>query len=74
MTFDSGYENGYTNNILDTLKKHNAPGNFFVVESYIKSNPEIIKRMEKEGHLVCNHSKSHLSMASITDKKNLKTK
>ena len=49
LTFDSGYENGYTNNILDVLKKHNAPGNFFVVESYIKNNPEIIKRMEKEG-------------------------
>ena len=72
LTFDSGYENGYTNSILDTLKKHNAPGNFFVVESYIKNNPDLIKRMEKEGHLVCNHSKSHLSMASITDTEKFK--
>ena len=59
LTFDSGYENGFTNHILDVLKKHNVPGNFFVVESYIKNNPDIIKRMEKEGHLVCNHSVSH---------------
>lgn len=72
LTFDSGYENGYTNNILDVLKKHNAPGNFFVVESYIKNNPEIIKRMEKEGHLVCNHSVSHVSMASIHDEEKFK--
>lgn len=68
LTFDSGYENGFTNHILDVLKKHNVPGNFFVVESYIKNNPDIIKRMEKEGHLVCNHSVSHTSMASIHDK------
>lgn len=67
LTFDSGYENGFTNHMLDVLKKHNAPGNFFVVESYIKNNPDIIKRMEKEGHLVCNHSKNHPSMAKITD-------
>ncbi len=73
LTFDSGYENGYTNHILDVLKKHNAPANFFVVESYIKNNPEIIKRMDLEGHLVCNHSVHHLSMASITDEEKFKS-
>lgn len=67
LTFDAGYENGTTESILNTLKKHNAKAHFFVVESYIKNNPEIVKRMEKEGHLVCNHSKSHPSMATITD-------
>ena len=67
LTFDAGYENGYTDLLLDTLKKHNAPANFFVVEHYIKSNPELVKRMVNEGHLVCNHSKSHVSMASIDD-------
>lgn len=67
LTFDAGYENGTTESILNTLKKHNAKAHFFVVESYIKNNPELIKRMEKEGHLVCNHSKTHPSMASIND-------
>lgn len=67
LTFDAGYENGNTESILNTLKKHNAKAHFFVVESYIKNNPELVKRMEKEGHLVCNHSKSHPSMATITD-------
>jgi peptidoglycan-N-acetylmuramic acid deacetylase len=67
LTFDEGYENGYTNDILDTLKKHQVKAAFFVVEHYIKSNPEIIKRMVDEGHLVCNHSAHHPSMAKVTD-------
>lgn len=67
LSFDAGYENGTTESILNTLKKHNAKAQFFVVESYIKNNPDLIKRMEKEGHLVCNHSKTHPSMAQITD-------
>lgn len=67
LTFDAGYESGNTEKILDTLKKHNAPAAFFVVDHYIRTNPEMIKRMVNEGHLVCNHSKSHPSMATITD-------
>lgn len=67
LSFDAGYESGHTEKILDTLKKHNAPAAFFVVDHYLKANPEIVKRMANEGHLVCNHSKSHPSMASITD-------
>lgn len=72
LTFDAGYENGTANSILDTLKKHNVPAHFFVVKSYIKDNPDIIKRMVNEGHLVCNHSKSHISMASIDDAEKFK--
>ena len=68
LTFDEGYENGYTNSILDTLKKHNVPAAFFVVKPYITSNPDIIKRMVDEGHLICNHSARHPSMPSVKDK------
>ncbi|QGU95927.1 delta-lactam-biosynthetic de-N-acetylase [Clostridium bovifaecis] len=67
LTFDEGYENGYTAPILDVLKKHNVKAAFFVVKPYITSNPELIKRMVDEGHLVCNHSNHHPSMASIVD-------
>lgn len=73
LSFDAGYESGNTGKILDTLKKHNAPAQFFVVEGYIKNNPDLIKRMEAEGHLVCNHSKSHLSMPSISDSEKFKS-
>lgn len=68
LTFDEGYENGYTVKILDILKEEQVPAAFFVVKPYIVQNPEIIKRMNLEGHLVCNHSSHHPSMASITDK------
>ena len=42
ITFDAGYENGYTAPILDALKKHNAPAAFFLVGPYIESNPELV--------------------------------
>lgn len=68
LTFDEGYENGYTGPILDVLKKQNVKASFFVVKPYVDSNPDLIKRMVNEGHLVCNHSHHHPSMASIHDK------
>lgn len=67
LTFDEGYENGYTAPILDTLKKAQVSAAFFVTLPYIRDNPALIKRMVDEGHLVANHSKTHPSMPSITD-------
>ena len=67
LTFDEGYEKGYTGDILDTLKELNVPAAFFVVKPYIDSQPDLVKRMVQEGHLVCNHSNHHPSMASITN-------
>ena len=67
LTFDCGYENGNTDKILDALKKHNAPGAFFVVGSMIKSAPEIVKRMSDEGHIVGNHTMTHPDMSAIAD-------
>ncbi|MBQ9117182.1 MAG: polysaccharide deacetylase family protein, partial [Clostridia bacterium] len=65
LTFDAGYENGNVTKILDTLKKHNAPGAFFVLENLIKREPELVKRMASEGHLVCNHTLKHPDMTKI---------
>jgi peptidoglycan-N-acetylmuramic acid deacetylase len=65
LTFDEGYENGYTPKILDTLKANNVKAAFFVTSDYIKRNKDLIKRMEDEGHLVCNHSNTHPSMAQV---------
>lgn len=73
LTFDEGYEAGYTAPILDVLKKHNVKAAFFVVKPYINSNAELIKRMVNEGHLVCNHSAHHPSMASIVDEEKFKS-
>ena len=62
ITFDAGYEIGYTAPILDALKKHNAPAAFFLVGPYIENNPELVKRMVAEGHIVGNHSYNHPDM------------
>ena len=62
LTFDCGYENGYTASILDVLKKHKAPGAFFLCRHYIEDQPELVKRMKKEGHIVVNHTSHHFCM------------
>ena len=67
LTFDCGYENGYTDSILDTLKKHNAPAAFFVVGNMIESAPDLIRRMVAEGHIVGNHTYHHPDMSSISE-------
>lgn len=65
LTFDVGYENGNTASILDTLKKHNVSATFFIVGTYIESEPELIKRMTEEGHIVGNHTWHHPDMSQI---------
>lgn len=66
ITFDAGYENGNTTPILDALKKHNAKATFFVVGTYIKSSPELVKRMVDEGHIVGNHTQNHPNMSKMS--------
>jgi len=68
ITFDAGYENNYTAEVLDTLKKHEVPAAFFLVGSYIKTNPELVKRMVEEGHIVANHTMTHPDMSKINHK------
>ena len=65
LTFDEGYENGYTPAILDTLKEKNVKAIFFVTYDFAKDNPDLIARMIKEGHVVGNHSYHHYSMDEL---------
>lgn len=67
LTFDEGYENGCTHEILDILKENDVKAAFFVTKSYIKSEPELVKRMAEEGHIVGNHSVTHPDMTTLTD-------
>ncbi len=66
LTFDCGYENGYTSKILDILKEKKVDGAFFCTLPQVKENPELIKRMINEGHIVGNHSVTHPSFAEIS--------
>ncbi|WP_079708804.1 delta-lactam-biosynthetic de-N-acetylase [Paraliobacillus ryukyuensis] len=59
LTFDNGYEAGHTEYILDVLKEKEVPATFFVTGHYVRSQPDLIKRMVKEGHILGNHSDSH---------------
>ena len=72
LTFDAGYENGYTKAILDALKKHNAKATFFVVGHYLETAPDLVKRMVEEGHTVGNHTYHHMDMSAIEDKETFK--
>ena len=67
LTFDSGYENGCTEKILDVLKKHNVPAAFFLVGNYIERNPDLVRRMVEEGHIVGNHTMHHKDMQKLSD-------
>lgn len=66
LTFDCGYENGNTAPILDALKKHKVPATFFVVGTFVDSDPELIQRMVDEGHIVGNHTYHHPDMSKIS--------
>lgn len=65
LTFDAGYENGYTSNILDTLKKNGVQATFFLVGNYIETRPDLVKRMVQENHLVGNHTLNHPDMSKM---------
>lgn len=67
LTFDSGYENGCTEKILDVLKKHHVKAAFFLVGNYMERNADLVRRMVEEGHIVGNHTMHHKDMSKLTD-------
>ena len=69
LTFDEGYEAGYTKQILETLKNNNVQATFFITAHYINSQPELVQKMIDEGHIIGNHTVNHKSMPDLTDEK-----
>ncbi len=72
LTFDEGYENGFSAQILDTLKEKNCPAAFFVTGDYLKREPELIDRMITEGHIVGNHTWNHPTLPKVEDETKFK--
>ncbi len=66
LTFDNGYENGFTESILDTLKAEKAPATFFLTGHYVTSASDLVKRMVDDGHIIGNHSDKHPNMARLS--------
>jgi len=69
LSFDEGYENGYTGQILDVLKKQKVQAAFFITGPYLNTEVDLVRRMVEEGHIVGNHTVNHLSMPLQTDSK-----
>lgn len=67
LTFDEGLNNTQAEKNLDTLKKHNIKGTFFVTKGFIEANTDIVKRMVNEGHVVGNHTYNHPNMAQTAE-------
>ena len=68
LTFDAGFENGYTEQLLDVLNETEVPAAFFVVGTYIRDNQELVTRMVDEGHIVGNHTMNHPDMSAMSTK------
>lgn len=68
LTFDEGYELEYTGRILDTLRDNDVKAAFFVTEPYVLAEPELVKRMKDEGHVVGNHSVHHYDGSTTVEK------
>ena len=69
LTFDEGYEAGYTSQILDTLKENNVKATFFITAHYLNTQPELVKRMIDEGHIVGNHTPKYLMSGNYIETK-----
>lgn len=67
LTFDCGYEQGYTEKILDVLKENNVKATFFITAHYLNTSSDIVKRMIEEGHIVGNHTVNHKCLPNLSD-------
>ena len=65
LTFDDGPHPVYTPQLLDGLKERGVRATFFVVGENIPGNEEILKRMDAEGHLIGNHTYSHVKLSEL---------
>lgn len=66
LTFDEGYEAGYTPQILEALKQNQVKATFFITAHYVNTQPDLVKQMIDQGHIVGNHTVNHKSMPELT--------
>lgn len=64
LTFDDGPHPYYTEELLDGLKERGVHATFFVTGEHAKLHPDVLKRMQEEGHLIGNHTYSHIQLTS----------
>ena len=67
LTFDNGYEAGYTDKILEVLKQNEVTATFFITAHYLNTSETLVKKMIDYGQIVGNHTVNHKSMPDLTD-------
>lgn len=67
LTFDDGPHGTYTRELLDGLKQRGVVASFFVLGEHVEGNEELILRMKEEGHLIGNHTFSHVKLDTLSD-------
>ena len=70
LTFDDGPHPVYTKSLLDGLRERGVKATFFVVGENIPGNEKLIAQMEKDGHLIGNHTYNHADISKLSDEKN----
>ncbi|MBD5135197.1 MAG: polysaccharide deacetylase family protein [Lachnospiraceae bacterium] len=68
LTFDDG-PGKYTEELLDGLLERNVKATFFLIGKNAEMYPEIVKRIEQEGHIIGNHTYSHVKLTCISNEK-----
>ena len=69
LTFDEGYEAGYTPQLLNTLKENQVKATFFITAHFVNTQPDLVQQMIDEGHIIGNHTVNHKSMPELTEEK-----
>lgn len=69
LTFDLGYEKGYTDHIIDVLNQHGVKATFFVTGHWLKNNHNLAQKMVASGHIIGNHTYNHPSLPQISPEK-----
>ena len=67
LTFDEGYEAGYTEEILKILKENDVKAAFFLTAHYVNTEEDLVKQMIDDGHIIGNHTVNHKSMPTLTE-------
>lgn len=63
LTFDDGPHPYYTEQLLDGLRERDVKATFFVLGKHAEQYPELVERMSEEGHLIGNHTYSHIQLS-----------
>lgn len=66
ISFDAAWGSDYTESLLQILKKYNVKTTFFLVGFWVDTYPEMVKRIDEEGHEIGNHSSKHPKMSQLS--------